>query len=111
MPDLSPDRREFWKKHTAQQEKSGLTIKAYALANGLNLQSFYTWRSSLNKKQSVARSVDKGASATFAKVVGLERARCGSPMRIRVGGVLIEFDDAPSPEWLHRFLQLRGGRA
>lgn len=107
MSDSS--RSEFWIAHINRQQTSGLSVKAYALANGLNPQSLYTWRSSLNKKPSKNTSKPR-PSVTFAKVVGIEESEHLAVMRILDAGVMIEFDNAPSPEWLHRFLQLRSAR-
>jgi hypothetical protein len=40
-----PKLEQFWRRHLAQQDLSGLTIRDYCSNHGLNEASFYSWRS------------------------------------------------------------------
>lgn len=100
-------RSQFWLDHINQQKTSKQTIKQYVLTHGLNLQSFYTWRSKFKIKPRKSDSNPKVSQVRFAKVVNTERPLRQASMRIREAGLVMEFDETPSPEWLHRFLQLR----
>jgi hypothetical protein len=100
-------RSQFWLDHINQQKTSKQTIKQYVLTHGLNLQSFYTWRSAFKIKPRKSSSKTKASPITFAKVVNADRPVLPTAMRIREAGLVMEFDETPSPEWVHRFLQLR----
>lgn len=100
-------RGQFWLDHINQQKTSGQTIKQYVLTHGLNLQSFYSWRSTLKIKSGQSDNKTKASPLHFAKVVKAENTLRRTAMRIHQAGFVMEFDDTPSPEWLYRFLQLQ----
>ena len=43
----SESKREYWRKHIAAQQHSGLSIRAYAQQHGLQEPAFYWWRRAL----------------------------------------------------------------
>ena len=40
-------RREYWREVISQQERSGLTVHAFCIQQGLTEASFYNWRKQL----------------------------------------------------------------
>jgi hypothetical protein len=48
-------RREQWRRRIAQQEKSGLSIRAYCRGRGLNEYAFYGWRQRLGSENTPVR--------------------------------------------------------
>ena len=41
-------RREYWREVISQQERSGLTVHAFCIQQGLTEASFYSWRKQLS---------------------------------------------------------------
>jgi hypothetical protein len=52
----SAEREQFWRRHLAQQDGSGLTIRDYCLNHGLNEHSFYSWRRMISERDRRAAS-------------------------------------------------------
>ena len=48
-------RRELWRQTIAQQETSGLSIRAYCRGRGLKEHAFYGWRQRLRKQNTPVR--------------------------------------------------------
>ena len=82
--DQSPttSRQQFWLKHLNCCHESGMSLKAYAEANGLNLGTFYSYSNRLRGK----------GMAGFARVVpSTQTANSPLPCRILLpNGVAVE---------------------
>ena len=47
MSKTQQQRRDFWRRLIAQQEQSGLSVRAFCRQHGANEQNFYQWRKRL----------------------------------------------------------------
>ena len=69
-PGRSAAKERFWRKHVADQARSGLTARAYCEAHGLSEHSFYGWRRELGQRDFEAkRSAPPLAEAPFSKAL------------------------------------------
>ena len=57
-------KQQFWLEHVERCAESGQSMREYAKAHDLNVQSFYSWKGQLAKRH---RTVSP-ASATFTEV-------------------------------------------
>ena len=49
MSRKQEERRELWRQKIAQQEESGLSVRAFCSERGLGVHSFYKWRQRLRR--------------------------------------------------------------
>jgi transposase-like protein len=75
------EREEHWQGVVGQQEKSGKSVRAFCLQQGINEHSFYMWRQRLKQKMPVTFAlvesvpVAKPAAALELILTGGERLR------------------------------------
>lgn len=51
MPKTRETRREFWRQLIAEQEQSGVSVRALCQQQGASEHSFYQWRKRLAQQQ------------------------------------------------------------
>ena len=88
-------RRDYWQAVIKEQKASGQSQVEFCKSRGVGKSSFYNWSSRL-KKEKVLNFIP-------VKVERAERARL-----IFQNGMVLEFADLPSPEWI---LQIMGHSA
>jgi transposase-like protein len=59
-------KREYWSKLIAEQEASGVTIRAFCKQRGLGDHSFYFWRRRLRKQRPVKFALLKAVAGRGA---------------------------------------------
>ena len=53
-------KQQFWLEHVDRCTESGQSMRAYAEAHNLSVQSFYSWKSQLAKRSRDARKANAG---------------------------------------------------
>ena len=72
MSKTQQRRRDFWRELIAQQEQSGLSVRAFCRQHRANEHSFYQWRKRLGKGLPVKFAlVETGAGAAVAVEIAL----------------------------------------
>lgn len=61
-------RREYWAKLVAEQESSGMTIRAFSKQRGIGDHSFYLWRRRLRSKASVQFALVKTIATSASPI-------------------------------------------
>jgi hypothetical protein len=51
-----------WRSEVAQQEQSGLTVRAYCQREGLNVYSLYAWRTRVRSEQEQTQPVSQAGA-------------------------------------------------
>lgn len=64
-PARSAAKERTWRKHVADQARSGLNARAYCQRKGLSEPSFYAWRRELARRDEVSQA----AGPQFAEIV------------------------------------------
>jgi hypothetical protein len=83
----SAEREQFWRRHLAQQDGSGLNIRDYCLNHGLNEPSFYSWRRMIGERDRRAASATPATPAFLpVAVVDAPAPHNDPPIEIRLGG-------------------------
>lgn len=59
-------KQQFWLEHVERCAESGRSMREYAKAHDLNVQSFYSWKAQLAKRSRIA--LKAGASFTEVQV-------------------------------------------
>jgi len=88
--------RAAWIKICEAYEASGETPAVFARRRGLNRGTFGWWRSKLRREG--AEVVPQ--TAAFVEVVGEPTSARAAGAVVRVGGISIEFDEAPAASWV-----------
>jgi transposase-like protein len=65
-------RRQQWRQIVAQQQRSGLAVRAFCLQQGINEHSFYLWRKRLRHNAPVSFALVETTATERAKTVALE---------------------------------------
>ncbi len=72
MSRTQQQRRDFWRQMIAQQEQSGLTVRAFCQRQRASEHSFYHWRKRLAAQLPVKFAlVETGPAAVHAEAVEL----------------------------------------
>lgn len=80
----------YWTSHLRRWEAEGGTLKEYAEANGLPVQSLYRTRTSERHKQRTKRGATNGSTPTFVPV-RVSAAPTTTPIRVELtNGVAVE---------------------
>lgn len=87
--------RQYWQAHLRAWFKEGGTLKAYAQAHGLCVQSFYAARSRLERETRSRTGARDATPPTFVpvRVTGIAApASDGKVVRVRLrNGIVLEF--------------------
>lgn len=99
-----------WLTHVRAASDQGLTIAAYASAQGLSAAALYQAKSVLMKcgawPRSAQRSLPNKQRAKASAFVPVRVASASRSCRLsHVSGWSIECDDLPSTQWLNELLQ------
>ncbi|MBL8474239.1 MAG: cobyrinic acid ac-diamide synthase [Rhodocyclaceae bacterium] len=92
------ERSEFWGRHLAAIDAEGLSTSAYAQREGLAVASLYWWRRRLQADKP-QRLVTRGGGG-FVPVTVASPAHVSGRAVVVAGGVRVELDRLPNPEWL-----------
>ena len=65
---MSDERRAYWSKLIAEQEASGVSIRAFCKQRGLGDHSFYLWRRRLRKKEPAQFALLKTVASSGAPI-------------------------------------------
>jgi hypothetical protein len=98
MTDILTERQRFWSEHLRRARESGRTLKAYATAHALSVQSLYA--------ASRRERKDRGATRSRAREAFVAVA-LAPPPGVRLthpSGVVLELDRLPDPGWLAALL-------
>ncbi len=98
--DRARGREPYWRLVLDRWKQGGLSVRAFCLAEGVSVPSFYWWRRELQRRDQpktaflpVHLLADKAESPTGSIEVVLANGRC---LRVGVG-----FDPGPSCKWLN----------
>src|SRR5262249_52599474 len=118
-----PIREKFWRRTIRQQQRSGLTVRAFCLREGLKDGAFRWWRQALarrDREASAATSADRDGEPTEAapaflpvRVVDLKVAspRVAPPIEIVLPtGPTVRVPSGSDPRTLGQVLALLEGR-
>lgn len=107
---MSSKESSHWQFHLDQIEQEGISTKAYAAREGLNLQSLYQWRHALKQKRAgggdplslvltprVPPRQFVQVSASSVGAVSAQTLRC---CLVLPSGVRLEMSDMPSARWV-----------
>jgi hypothetical protein len=97
------EKQQHWLTHIQSCEQSGLTMKAYAQQNGLNVSALYAWKKTLRHKGAID-APESGAKPLFRKATVSDY----SPGRARLlhpCGLVLEFDVGTDPRWVASLLR------
>lgn len=86
---------KFWQEHVAAVERGGWVAKEYARQHDLSVTALYYWRTKL---RALASNATSGKFMTL-EVVSTMSAAPGACV-VSVGGVRLESNCLPAPEWL-----------
>ncbi len=92
--DRSGDREAFWRDVMARVETSGLSVRAFCLAEGLGKSRFYAWRRILAERDAAASSQPAFVPVTIRPEPF--RANAGLSLELRDGRVLRFGDTLPA---------------
>ena len=91
MAKPQTDRTDYWLQMVTEHESSGLPVRTFCEAAGVNEHSFYNWRARLRKEKAVRFALvepeGKAASANGAIEVTLasgEQLRIGAGVNIEI---------------------------
>ena len=77
--------REGWKQRVADQEQSGLSVRAYCKQRGLGEHSFYQWRKRLRTEGPVSFAlVEEGKAARAERAPGMLELALNGGERLRI---------------------------
>ena len=98
------DRRRFWEKEIARQERSGKSVAAYCESRDLAGPTFYIWRKRFREEGAPAPS----GNSPFVEVAtsSLERLASRSGIQIQAGGVVVAVERSFDAETLKLVLEL-----
>jgi hypothetical protein len=119
-----PLREQFWRRTIRQQQRSGLTVRAFCLREGLKEGAFRWWRQALARRDrdsSAATSADRDGEPTEAtpaflpvRLVDLEAAspRPAPPIEIMLPtGPTVQVPPGFDPRTLGQVLAVLEGRS
>lgn len=90
-----------WLEHVQACERLGQSMQAYALDHGLNVQSFYKWKSDLRRQGFLDGSPSPPEAVCFQKVEWSVTTASAGGFRVRLpNGLELEWDRTPDPEIL-----------
>ena len=82
-------------------DNSGQSMRAYALDHGLNVQSFYKWKSDLGRQFFLDGGPSPPVAVRFQKVEWSTSTVSTGGFRVRLpNGLELEWDRTPDPETL-----------
>jgi transposase-like protein len=84
MSQTQEERRGFWRRLVAQQEQSGLSVRAFCRQHHAKEHSFYQWRKRLSEQHPMKFALVEAESNGGAGVVELLLAT-GERLRISPG--------------------------
>ena len=96
------ERSVFWANHLKAIDAEGISARAYAIREGLAIQSLYQWRQKLSQVQRF-QGADSAASmpAGFVAVKVTETMVSKSASWfLRMGGIELELPAHPDAHWL-----------
>lgn len=75
-------REQIWRRHLEQQRTSGVTVRAYCLANALRETSFFYWKKEIAKRD---RETAANAKPAFVPVAVINApTRSDTPIDVRL---------------------------
>ena len=111
----SANKEEFWRLLVEEQQRYGLSIRAFCRAKAISEPSFYAWRRELQKRDA-QRTADAGRNGRLIPVDVIrptsEHARPSSgdgqaPLEICTpGGFTLRFGHDTTPETIARLLDV-----
>src|SRR5260370_17564374 len=72
MSKTREGRREFWRRLIAQQQQSGVSVRAFCQQQGTTEYSFYQWRKRLAQQLPVKFALVETTRSAAASVAGVE---------------------------------------
>jgi hypothetical protein len=97
------EKQQYWLTHIRACEQSGMTMKAYAKENSLNVGALYAWKKTLRRK-GVIEGPESDAKPLFRKATVSDynhgRARLLHPC-----GLVLEIDVGTDPHWVVSLLK------
>jgi len=72
MPKTREERREFWRQLIAQQQRSGVSVRAFCQQHRTSEYSFYQWRKRLSQQIPVKFALVETSRSAPAVVAGVE---------------------------------------
>ncbi len=72
MSKTREGRREFWRGLIAQQQQSGVSVRAFCQQQGTTEYSFYQWRKRLAQQLPVKFALVETSRSAAASVAGVE---------------------------------------
>lgn len=91
--------RRRWEMLVQGFERSGLSQAEYAERKGVNVNTFRQWLYRLRSEADELGDEEEKA-VDFIEVCGVDSWDPGGVVRLRMGGVTLEFDEPPSPQWV-----------
>jgi transposase-like protein len=83
-----PELEQLWRRHVAQQEISGLSVRRYCHLHGLKEPSFYSWRTILRERDRLAPTKQSVTPAFLpVAVVDPPVAPVEPPLEIHLDGL------------------------
>ncbi len=98
-------KQKYWRRVLARQIKSGVSAKEFCVRQGIGLSSFYGWR----RRLASVSELGDGDAATkgFSELIPVRIKPALSAIRVSMrSGVAVEFNEAPSLEWLANLIRL-----
>ena len=98
-------KQKYWRRVLARQIKSGVSAKEFCFRKGIGLSSFYAWRRRLAGVNE--RVDDDVATKGFSQMIPISVKATSPGIRLSMrSGVAVEFNEAPSLEWLANLIRL-----
>lgn len=91
--------RRRWESLVDGFERSGLSQAEFAERKGVNVNTFRQWLYRLRREADEVGE-DDGEAVDFIEVCGVDSWEPRGAVRLTLGGVTLEFDEPPSPEWV-----------